>query len=196
MSLYTISHTSGRFASPRSGILRPIRVGERRPSDRSRRVATAGAIPSRVRRQDLDRHWAVPGSDPGGRASGPARSTPYGSTSINKPNAPWELQEKSSEVTPKSADRRDSRLTDAPADPARRGTGDSPIARLAGARRRRRRATGGPVGGRPSSPRLREASKCIVLRVSRTPVTVAFGGRPVTRSAQNSLATATARPTG
>ena len=47
---------------------------------------------------------------------------------------------------------------------------------------------GGRAGAsRPSSARLREASKCIVRRVRRTPVTVALGVRPVTWSAQNSL---------
>ena len=44
--------------------------------------------------------------------------------------------------------------------------------------------------------RLREASKCMVRRVRRTPVTVALGVRPVTRSAQHSLNQATPRPTG
>ena len=51
-------------------------------------------------------------------------------------------------------------------------------------------------GGQAERSRLRDASKCMVRRVSRTPVTVALGGRPVTRSAQNSLTKATARPSG
>ena len=47
-----------------------------------------------------------------------------------------------------------------------------------------------------SSRRLSEGSKFMVLRVRRTPVTVALGGDPEIRSAQASLTRATASPSG
>ena len=49
-----------------------------------------------------------------------------------------------------------------------------------------RRATPGSVAPNPSSRAVRDESKCMIRFPSRTPVNVAFGARPLTRSAHSS----------